>query len=135
MEFGSDRRLDDPAFGDSHCQLVKRIRRVVEADAIHLKEDDGREQPCALISIDKRVVTDDVEKVRCCHREQPLVGGVARERCLRLRDCRFKQAPIAKTRSAAKDIELGCVKFKDVLNVKKQDLVSVHLASFRNVSS
>ena len=53
---------------------------MVDADAIHIEEDDGCEHPSSfLVPVDEQVVLDDVEKVGRCHREQAVVGELATE--------------------------------------------------------
>jgi hypothetical protein len=59
------------------------------------RKDHGRERPGPLVTVDERVVADDMEEVRGGHREQPIMDELATERCLWLRNGRLEESAIA----------------------------------------
>jgi len=85
------------------------------------QEDHGCEHPGSLVPVDKRVVPDDVEEIGRRHCEQAVVGELATERRLRLRDGRLEQPLITQARGAS-----SCVAWISMTSSTSRKLISRH---------
>lgn len=87
--------------------------------AVQLQKQQGGFQSNPLVSVDKRMVQDNMIQVCGRHLEQILMKVLAAKHCLRLRQGRIQQADIAKTLAAAVHCDLLRVRFQHFIERKK----------------
>ncbi len=71
--------LQCAAFGNRQDERDQCIVIHVHLNPMQLKEDEGSSGPCTLVSVDERVVADNVIEVRRCHLVHICVQKLASE--------------------------------------------------------
>ena len=101
-------------------------------NAVELEENEGCEQTCPFVAIDKGMIAHQMEEVGGCLFKQIVMDQVSAKGRLWLSYGRLEQSTITQPRSATKAGKLHCVKLEDIVDCEK---LGVHSASLRKVLS
>jgi hypothetical protein len=97
------------AAGDGKNQRFQGGVLNVVIDAVEFQEKQGDRRSCPLVSIQKRVVANDMEKISRCHRVKIAVHQGAAKRRLRHRESGFQKPHVPNATRTAEQFDWGFV--------------------------